>query len=178
MVAKSVPDSLGTSEAGGPRLITRHELKVWRKLVALERSPLTRFGDTGIWSPRQLDTGGGGGPPPARVRIPVGDQQIFFKSEAAGYRALCEEALRYPGINALPRCWGLAAIRECAAGSGSIDNASGWVARDTNMHIETTVVAVQEHLARTGRLREVALAPVRSTPWQQETLLDELRVER
>jgi hypothetical protein len=81
----SVPESLPALPDGGPRIIERVELRVWQQLLDKSQLPLIRFSDTGVWSPRQLDSGGGGGgPAPARVRIPLSDKQIFFRAEQRG----------------------------------------------------------------------------------------------
>lgn len=174
-VGSSVPENLRGPEDGKPLTFTRTEFRVWKQHMARPGAALVRFGDTGIWNPRQPDTGGGGGgPSPARIRIPLEERQVFFRAEATGYRGLCEKALRHPGVRDLPRCWGLDSIRRTGRGSGGADNATGWVARDTNLHIETTVEQVERFLQKHNRLSEVVLAPVRSEPWQQVTWTEAL----
>lgn len=174
-IGSSVPENLRGPEDGKPLTFERTEFRVWKQLMARPGEALVRFGDTGVWNPRQPDTGsGGGGPPPARVRIPLEEQQIFFRSESTGYRRLCQKALKHPGVRDLPRCWGLDSIARAGRGSGGADNATGWVARDTNLHIEATVQQVERFLRRHNRLSEVVLAPVRSEPWQQETWTEAL----
>jgi hypothetical protein len=169
-VGSSVPENLRGPEDGKPLTFIRTELRVWKQHISSPGTALVHFGDTGVWNPRQPDTGAGGsGPPPARVRIPLEERQVFFRAEPTGYRALCRTALKHPGARDLPRCWGLDKIRSAGYGSGSADNATGWVARDTNLHIESTVQLVERFLHRHNRLSEVILAPVRSEPWQQET---------
>jgi hypothetical protein len=169
-VGSSVPESLRGPADGSPLAFSRIELRVWKQYMSRPGKGLVRFGDTGVWNPRQPDSGGGGGgAPPARIRIPLEEQQVFFRAEATGYRALCAIALKHPGARSLPRCWGLDSIRRAGRGSGGADNATGWVARDTNLHIETTVHQIERFLQRHNRLSEVDLAPVRSGPWQQES---------
>ena len=109
---------------------------------------------------------------------PFEDQQVFFRAEAPGYPGLRHTALEYPGARDLARCWGLDSIRRAGLGSGSADNATGWVARDTNIHIETTVQQVERFLQRHNRLSEVILAPVRLEPWQQETWIETFDQDR
>jgi hypothetical protein len=174
----SVPESLASATIDQPLKIARSELRVWKELARRVDLPLIRFGDTGIWNPRQPDTGGGGGgPPPARVRIPVGDEQVYFRAAPNLYRQLCKAAMAYPGARSLVRCWGLDTVERCGLGSGDVEAASTWVARDTNMHMEMTVRAVEEHLRGCGRLKEIALAPVSSGPWQQESMNELLKTE-
>jgi hypothetical protein len=84
------------------------------------------------------------------------------------------EALKHPGVRDLPRCWGLDSIKGAERGSGNTDNASGWVARDTNLHIEETVLQVERFLRSRDRFSEVILAPVRPEPWRQETWIETL----
>jgi Beta protein len=166
----SVPESLRATADGSPREIIRVELRVWRRLIANNKTPLVLFGDTGIWSPRQLDIGGGGGPPPARVRIPILDRQIFYRNEPSRYRDCCREALRIPEIAALPRCWGLDAIRSVERGTAGPEAATTWVARDTNTHIEVTSRLVEQDLRQQRRLEAVSLTPLQAEPWSQEAL--------
>jgi hypothetical protein len=174
-VGSSVPENLRGPKDAEPLTFARTEFRIWKHHMSRPRVSLVRFGDTCVWNPRQPDSGGGGGgPPPARVRIPLEEQQVFFRAEATGYRGLCQTALKHPGARDLARCWGLDSIRRAGRGSGSTDNATGWVARDTNLHIETTVQQVERFLQRHNRLAEVVLAPVRSEPWQQETWIEAL----
>lgn len=174
-IGSSVPENLRGPEDGKPLTFGRTELRVWKQHMSRPGASLVRFGDTGVWNPRQPDIGGGGGgAPPARVRIPLEEQQVFFRAESMGYRGLCQQALKHPGVRDLPRCWGLDSIARAGRGSGGADNATGWVARDTNLHIEATVKQVERFLQRHNRLSEVILAPVRSEPWQQETWTEAL----
>ena len=176
-----MPENLRGPKDGEPLCFARTEFRVWKQHMSRPKASLVRFGDTGVWNPRQPDTGGGGGgagPPPARVRLPFEDQQVFFRAEAPGYPGLCHTALEYPGVRDLARCWGLDSIRRAGLGSGSADNATGWVARDTNIHIETTVQQVERFLQRHNRLSEVILAPVRLEPWQQETWIETFDQDR
>lgn len=167
----SVPESLPATADGGPREIVRTELRVWAQLVARSQLPLLRFSDTGVWSPRQLDSGGGGGgPPPARVRIPLEEQQLFFRAESNRYRECVLEALRHPGVRELPRCWGLDSLSGVERGTIGAEAASSWVARDMNTHIELTVRLVEETLRRHDRLRGVPLTAIEAQPWSQELL--------
>jgi hypothetical protein len=167
----SVPESLPATPDGEPRDIVRTELHVWQELASRPQLPLVRFSDTGVWSPRQLDTrGGGGGPPPARVRIPLQDRQLFFRAESTRYRECVHEALRHPGVRNLPRCWGLDSLLGVARGTVGAETASSWVARDMNTHIELTARLVEENLHRLDRLRGIALNPVETQPWSQELL--------
>jgi len=167
----SVPENLADSSIEKPMIIARSELRVWKSLTLADELPLIRFGDTCVWSPRQPDTGGGGGgPPPARVRFPIGDNQIFFRAPSNTYREVCRAVLQYPGFTGLPRSIGFDEIRRCALGNGPEEGAATWVSRDTNMHMEVTVQHVQRHLESCGRIKEIALQAVKSEPWQQEWL--------
>jgi hypothetical protein len=177
-IGSSVPENLRGTDDGKPLTFAREEFRVWKQHMSRPGASLVLFGDTGVWNPRQPDTGGGGGgPPPARVRIPFEEHQVFFRAEATDYRGLCQRTLRYPGVRELPRCWGLDSIRRAGHGSGGVENATGWVARDTNLHIETTVQHVERFLQRHNRLSELVLAPVRPEPWQQESWTEALDEE-
>jgi hypothetical protein len=168
----SVPDPLPKHPEDEPLRIERRELRVWKQLTYRKDLPLALFGDTGVWSPHQPDIGGGGGgPPPARIRLPLGDEQLFFKSRGSDYRSLAKQVLAKQRVEALPRCWGLDSMKRAAAGAGGVETASGWVARDSNVHIEATALAVRDHLVKTGRFAEVPATVERRYPWQQESIL-------
>lgn len=174
-VGSSVPENLPASKDEKPRSFTRTELRVWKRYMSRLNAPLVRFGDTGVWNPRQPDAGGGGGgPPPARVRIPLGDTQVFYRGGSSAYREVCRQAFRHPGVRDLPRCWGLDAIRDAGRGAAGAANATGWVARDTNVHIEITVRQVEDYLRQRKRLDDIVLASVLPDPWQQETFIESL----
>jgi hypothetical protein len=169
--ASSVPQDLSESTLEKPMKIVRSELRVWRELTLIEGLPLIRFGDTCVWSPRQPDTGGGGGgPAPARVRFPIGDEQVFFRAPSNTYREVCRAVVRYPGFDALPRSRGLDEIKRCALGNGPEEAATTWVARDTNIHMEATARQIQRHFQSCGRIKEISLRSVTAEPWQQESL--------
>ena len=171
-VGSSVPENLAASSIEKPMRIVRSELRVWRMAALRNDMPLIRFGDTCVWSPRQPDTGGGGGgPAPARVRFPLGDEQIFFRAPSNTYREVCSAVIGHPGFKDLPRSWGRDTIERCARGSGSEEAATTWVARDTNLHMEVTVGQVQLHLEACGRLKDIVLQPVVAEPWQQDSML-------
>lgn len=124
----SVPEDLAESSIEKPMRIIRSELRVWKLLTLFEGLPLIRFGDTCVWSPRQPDTGGGGGgPAPARVRFPIGDDQIFFRAPSNTYREVCRAVVKYPGFSDLPRSMGLDEIKRCALGTGPEQAATTWV---------------------------------------------------
>lgn len=171
-LGSSVPAPLPRHPEDQPLKIQRQELRLWKQLVQNRGLRLVRFGDTGIWSPHQLDTGGGGGQPPARVRIPLGEEQFFFKAKPSAYRDLARKAMDHFGVDRLPHSWGLDDLRRSAFGSGNVQGASGWVARDTNIHLEITVLIVEGYLREIGRLDEVASGSVRRSPWGQTTLIE------
>jgi hypothetical protein len=104
------------------------------------------------------------------VRFPIGDSQIFFRAPSNTYREVCRAVVQYPGFNDLPRSRGFDEIKRCAFGNGPEEGATTWVSRDTNVHMEVTVIQVQQHLESCGRIKEIPLQPVISDPWQQESL--------
>jgi hypothetical protein len=149
--------------------VARLELSVWRRLTKIRPDVPLGFGDYGVVSPFQTK------PTrcvrvPARVRFATPEQQIFFRAPAGTYRELAKSAAKDTEFLSLPPSWGAIAVRECAANYGDEGGGTQWVARDTNMHVEATVVHVEEHLRRVAP--EILGPPVELSrmPWLQDSL--------
>jgi len=170
LCGSSVPDG---SNAGRPpaRLeIERRELAAWRRITADRPGLAVGFGDYSVISPFQLMSTNRVRVP-ARVRFATPEKHVFMRARRRDYRALSKTAVTDAGFGLVPSCWGSFAVRECAANYGSVGGPTQWVARDTNMHIESTVVHVERHLERVAP--ELIGPPVEmpAMPWLQEPLL-------
>lgn len=158
IAASSIPEHLTKTDDGAPIAIRRVELEIWKRLVTvggLKRVP--SFSDYAVIFPRETDPEG---PviPPARIRLTTAGHQYFFRADRSEYRDLCGQVAASSVFVDLPPSWGGNAVRACGVGYGGEGGPSGWVARDTNLHIEVTVSNLESHLSAAGRLGESQFA--------------------
>lgn len=149
--------------------VARRELAAWRRFTEDRPGVSLGFGDYGVVSPFQTK------PTksvrvPARVRYATTENQVFHRGPRDTYRAVAQAAAADAEFPSVPPSWGGNAVRECAANYGDLGGPTQWVARDTNLHIEATVVHVEDHL---GRVAPELLGPpveVSRMPWLQDSL--------
>lgn len=169
--ASSFPEKIRRTVGGDPVRLVRLEVPVWRTLVFQKRFPTVLFGDYGVVFPRETDPDG----PvraPSKIRLSTATHHVLFKGLPSGYLELCRDATRYHDMNHVPDCWGTDSIRACViGGSAGLGNATSWVARDTNAHIEVTVRATRNILTDAGR--SVAEDTLAERPWLQTLLFKE-----
>ncbi|MEO8459951.1 MAG: hypothetical protein ABI451_05425 [Dokdonella sp.] len=167
--ASSMPDSMTHHEKGEILHLPRAEFRIWRQLASDPESSSILFGDYGVIYPTQSESDAQGRPP-SRIRITTVDEYVLYKDSPEAIRTLSRKAVDDGALNGLADSWGASAVRECAAGYGNKGNATTWVARDTNMHIENTVAAMIRHTATEAVvLPEVARAST-GIPWLQDSL--------
>lgn len=167
--ASSVPDSLTHHEKGKVLQVPRAEFRVWRRLTSDAELLSLGFGDYGVICPTQSESSGRV-VPPSRVRVATEDELVLYKGAPTDIRTICRKAIEDGVVDNLADSWGVRAVRECAAGYGNPGNATDWVARDTNMHIENTVAAVLRHSPSGPVVHAPAMIGVRET-WLQDSLL-------
>lgn len=155
--ASSVPEHLAKSEDGKPLTVRRVELSVWKRLLESGTPRFPHFSDYAVVFPRETDPDG---PvvPPARIRLTTAEYQRFYRAERSDYRDLSKLVMDSSDFSDLPQCWGGDAIRASGTGYGGEGGPTGWVARDTNLHIEVTVIALERYLSIAGRLQELQFA--------------------
>lgn len=165
----SLPETLGKRNDWKPVRIARTELSVWRALLDRGDLPLLRFGDYGVVYPFEGDLDK---PirPPSRVRLCSKEDHLVYRAKPDEYRALAKVALADAGLVDLPECWGAEEISACASGALSASGATEWVARDTNLHLEATVLTVEKELRQRELLAEIELEVPQAVPWLQKVL--------
>lgn len=168
-VGSSIPEKVGPEFNDKPLRVDRRELRVWRELIARPENPLVLFGDYGVVWPFQSDSSK---PvrPPSRVRLSTGSEHVFYRGDRADHRALCQEVREDPAFYGQQPSWGMSFTRSCGSGGSGVGSPTDWVARDTNMHIETTVVSVERDLGSVNRLGVLRLAKPKTEPWLQTML--------
>lgn len=150
--------------------VVRRELSAWRRFTEHRPGVSLGFGDYGVVSPFQTKPAKAVRVP-ARVRFSTPEQQVFLRAPRNAYRALAQAAAADAEFPSNPPSWGAHAVRECAANYGDPGGPTQWVERDTNMHIETTVVHVEDHLRRVAPEHLGPPIEVSRMSWLQDSLL-------
>jgi hypothetical protein len=170
LCGSSIPDWPTGKKQPARLAISRRELSAWRKFTEDRPGFALGFGDYAVISPFQTK------PAktvrvPARVRFATPEQQVFLRAPRKQYRALAQTAVRDEEFRLVQPSWGSNAVRECAANYGDSGGPTQWVARDTNMHIESTVIHVEDHLRRVAPELLGPHVEIARTPWLQDSLL-------
>lgn len=166
--ASGMPGVLVRHKKGEVLTVARSELRVWRRIVADSRFSFLRFGDYGVVDPGQVESDTRV-IPPSRVRVSLKGEYRLYKGSREAIRALCQTVLADGLLDIAKNSWGANAIRECAAGYGDPGGPPQWIARDFNMHVESTVAELAQYL----RLEPTASAESgsnRRSPWLQSSL--------
>ena len=166
--ASNMPDSMTHHEKGAVLRMPRTEFRVWRHLARDPAFAFLRFGDYGVIDPGQVEADA---PviPPSRIRTTTEDEYILHKGDRDGIRAVSQAAAANGILPGSSNSWGASCVRECAAGYGNPGGPAQWVARDTNMHIESTVSAMVRYIA-TDPAASSQTGTVPGHPWLQESL--------
>ncbi len=174
LCGSSVPENVGKQYNGAPYRGRRIELDVWRTLLPDAIMPVS-FSDNGITPSRGPDPRGFG-PAPARIRLSTPDEIVFYRANQKRYVDLCKRALSSTDFDDRIPAWGATKLRECARGHIAPSSPTEWVARDTNLHIETTVAEVQRRLHATGRIRDYRFPEEEKFAWLQHNFLEDEQV--
>lgn len=166
--ASNLPDSLAPQRKNEVTRVARIEFQVWRDLVGHRNVADIGFGDYGVVHPLQSD-GKVPRAPPSRVRIATEDEYFLYKGDPDGIRVLARRAIDDGRLQGVPDSWGSTTLRECARDCGIAGNATNWIARDTNVHIENTIALAGRHVSD----RPSMASPLVTTGHRiQDSLLD------
>lgn len=165
-VGTSIPDSVGPQYNSRPCRVPRIELEAWRVLHSNAEVPRVLFGDYGVMSPLQSDSGGSRAP--SRMRLSTASEHVLFRAEPDAYLHLRSTVSKSTAMNEQVNSWG----RRCLLGQGvsGPGNATDWVARDTNASLETTCRSVLKHVGEPVRVPPIDIRRVGTTAWRQEGL--------
>ncbi len=168
-VASSMPDGMVVRHKKGQVLrVPRAEFRLWRRIVADPDTPYLNFGDYGVIYPTQSEAEIRRAPP-SRVRVTTENEHVLYKDGPKEIRAICRRAVEDGVLNGAATSWGAQAIRDCATGRGGEGNASTWVARDTNVHMENTVAIVAREAAVKVKMPSGVVTA--ETAWLQNSLV-------
>jgi hypothetical protein len=166
----SVPDRVNKEYDGGSLRVERTEIVAWQSLIESYSKGLIKIGDNGIIHALEQDVSG---PvrPPARIRLSTAGEHVLWRAPRKDYIMLSEKVVASKDFDPELAAWGSGVLRLCARFGRGKGGPTEWVARDTNLHIEVTVRAIESFLWRMGRLSGVNFAEAESFPWDQ-TLID------
>lgn len=169
VAASNFPEKTIRTAGGEPVICARNEVLIWKQLISADHLPIVQFGDYGVVFPQEIDPQGVV-IAPAKIRLSTADSHLLFKGRPEQYRELCADAIACKQFRLQPPSWGRREIADCASGGGGTGNATSWVARDTNSHIETTAALTVRNMIAVDRLKAAPRAA--SHPWLQNVLFE------
>lgn len=169
--ASSVPGSFRKSKDGTPHRVVRAEMLAWQNLVAKENVPIG-VSDYGARYAHQTEAEHAVNPP-SRVHVASINEHVLYRAKRPEHRQTCRDASSSSEFLQQARSWGKFQIRDCGLGSAGVGIPQDWAARDTNMHIETTVRILEHELYRRGILPELVTDGVETAAWEQLSFIDE-----
>lgn len=167
--ASNVPQQVGPEYTAKPLRVDRTDLAIWKNLIEDDVCRRLRFGDYAVIPPFQDDAN----KPvraPSRIRLSTEKEHLFYRGPRNQHRTLCQRIFEDQAHVAQSPSWGLAVTKACGRGSGGIGGPADWVARDVNMHIESTVEAVEENMVKNELLSALNLDQPAKEPWLQAEL--------
>lgn len=170
LCGSSIPERVDKEYDWSALRVERTEFVAWQSLIEMYDKVLVKFGDYGVIHALEQDVNG---PvkPPARIRISTPNEHVLWRAPRKAYLKLCEHVMSGAHIDPELVAWGTTVLHQCARYGRGKGGPTEWVARDTNLHIEVTVRAIESLLRRAGRLSRVSFADAELFPWNQ-TLID------
>lgn len=170
LCGSSVPESVGKEYDSAPYRGRRIEFDVWRALLTDTNIPVS-FSDGGITALRGDDPRGQGRAL-ARIRLSTPDGHVFHRAERKKYLDLCRRVVSSADFDRTAVAWGATELRECAQGYTRASSPMIWVARDTNLHYETTLIEIERRLRLAGRITDYQFPKEETFAWLQHTILE------
>ena len=174
LCGSSVPESVGKEYDSAPYRGRRIEFDVWRSLLTDTNIPVS-FSDGGITALRGDDPRGHGRAL-ARVRLSTPDEHVLHRAERKKYVDLCKRVVSSADFNRTIVAWGATKLRECAREYTQASSPTIWVARDTNLHFETTLVEIEQRLRLAGRITDYQFPEEETSAWLQHSILENVEV--
>jgi hypothetical protein len=166
LCGSSIPERVTKEYEWRALRVERTEYVAWQSLIETLTQILVKFGDYGVIYALEQDVKGSVRPP-ARVRLSTAEEHVLWRAPRKDYIKLSERVAASPDFDPELAAWGSTVLRLCARYGRGRGGPTEWVARDTNLHIEVTVRAIESFLRRAGRLSGVSFAEPESFPWSQ-----------
>lgn len=167
----SMPQVLGQSDAGAERREPRVELALWHETLSLvgQHLPIA-FGDHGIvWAyfapPAQPVR------VPARIRYTTDRNHVCYRTARGEYAQICGQLVNSDDfLGAMfsvgDKAFSLRATKVMRPGSPA-----GWIAADTNHHLELVSAQIWDLLRRSQLLDHFSIPEPDARPWLQPELI-------
>lgn len=169
--ASSIPGSFRKSKDGKPHRVVRTEMVAWHNLGVKESTPIG-FSDYGARYAHQTEADKPVNPP-SRVSLASVSDHVLYRAARIEHRRNCREASGSSEFIDQANSWGKLEIRDCGLGNADVGVPQDWAARDTNMHIETTVRILERELTRRGILPKLVTDGLDTASWEQLSIVDE-----
>lgn len=170
VAGSGVPDMRRQQDASKVRREPRVEFDLWTQITTtLSDRVSIAFGDYGViyayfTSPDKPVR------PPARIRYTTLREYVFYRGKRNEYPELCKQLVASGDFADENSSEGDRKFRRRATGISGPGNPTGWVAADTNHHLELVSAQAWRFLDEAGMSGRFALpAPVRQ-PWLQPDL--------
>jgi hypothetical protein len=171
LAGSSVPEMLGRADQGAQRREPRLEWQLWLQVLATLGSEIPLgFGDHGVVYAHFVPPKG----PvkaPARIRYTTSREQVFYRAESDDYSSICRDLLASDAFSGETYSVGDHDFHRRARGHISPGSPTGWVAADTNHHLELVSAQAWHQLYESGLLDRFALRSPNLYPWLQPELV-------
>ena len=107
---------------------------------------------------------------PPRIRYTTASDHIFYRAKRGQYPQICEQLVSSNDFAGEGFSAGDLRISQCAKGAASSGGASGWVATDTNHHLEFASAQTWRFLREAGLNDRFELPEPQRFPWLQVEL--------
>lgn len=164
----SLPEPLSKRNDWRPAVVPRVEFSAWQRLLKQFGNRI-KFGDYGIVFPLEADSGPVSRPP-ARVRLSNEKEHVIVRAPPEEYGKLCDWLFNERFVPADPVCWGLTELSRCRGRRDGVGNATNWIARDTNLHLEGMVRSLCAVLGMEERDLVEQIPNMDRMPWHQDPL--------
>lgn len=171
IAGSSVPQALGKNTLGKIRREPRIEYALWTQLATTLSDQMTIVpGDHGVLYAHYVPPASYV-PVPPRIRYTTANDHIFFRAKDGEYAEICKQLVSSEDFAGESFSAGDLRISQCAKGAADAGGASGWVATDTNHHLEFAPEQAWQFLREAGLSDRFALPEPQHSPWLQVELV-------
>lgn len=171
IAGSSVPDMLGKRDRGKVRREQRIEFDLWTQLVAslAERTSIALADYAAIGA--HYVPPSGQVTVPARIRYVTSRDHVFYRGKRGEYQEICKQLIASGDFMGEDFSAGDLRIGQRAKGITGPGNPSGWVAADTNHHLELVSMQAWQFLEEFNMTGRFALPEPDRRPWLQPELM-------
>lgn len=170
VAGSSVPQALGKNTLGKIHRERRIEYGLWTQLATALSDQMTIVpGDHGVLYAHYVPPASFVRVPP-RIRYTTASDHIFYRAKSGEYAEICKQLVSSQDFAGESFSAGDHRISQCAKDAADPGTASGWVASDTNHHLEFASEQTWRFLREAGLSGRFALPEPQHFPWLQVEL--------